>query len=308
MSKTCCPLSFHLFLDFALNVANCHDFFCLQTPLELSSFTGARTNGIADFITSRQAQAPADDSWKTATVPAALDWRSENLISAAKDQGQCGSCITFAAAGLAEAYLTKAYYAKNGKTKNMSNAYDLSEQELGDCPAAKDKEGGCNGNSPKNVLNYIGSTGVTTEQAYPYEGKNAKKTGMFGAFGVGSRSCRASGKSRTVTKATYTYVQPQGVDHLKYLIATQGPMLVTMRADTTKLTAYKSGVYVDKCGKDVDHAVVIVGYGTEKGIDHWIVKNSWGPKWGENGFFRIRRDLCGLTEIAYYITDIQGQI
>ena len=58
----------------------------------------------------------------------------------------------------------------------------------------------------------------------------------------------------------------------------------------------------------MNHAVVVVGYGTDKGIDYWTVKNSWGTGWGEQGFFRIKRDLCHLTEVAYYITDVQGQI
>ena len=290
----------------------------------MNSFLGAVRSGIKDILNrvSRQA-APVDDSWKTASVPDSFDWRDQKIISPAKDQGQCGSCVTFSSAALIEAYLTKAYYAKNGNAQNVT--YDLSEQELGDCPTAKNGEGGCNGNSAKNVLNYVQTSGLTTEQAYPYEGPNSKPatTSGFNLFNpltyldlfskTPARStCRAAGKPRTVTKATWAYTQPQGVDHLKYLVATQGPMMVTMRADTSQLSPYGRGVYSGpyqgSCATSVNHGVVIVGYGEENNVKYWIVKNSWGQAWGEQGFFRIRRDLCGLTDIAYYITSIQGQI
>ena len=52
---------------------------------------------------------------------------------------------------------------------------------------------------------------------------------------------------------------------------------------------YEEGVYDGKCGTDIDHAVQLVGYGTDGGKDYWLVRNSWGDDWGEDGYIRIRR-------------------
>jgi hypothetical protein len=67
------------------------------------------------------------------------------------------------------------------------------------------------------------------------------------------------------------------------------------------------GIFTGACGTKLDHGVVIVGYGTESGKDYWIVRNSWGREWGEEGYIRMERNLagtnagkCGIAKLAYY--------
>jgi C1A family cysteine protease len=89
---------------------------------------------------------------------------------------------------------------------------------------------------------------------------------------------------------------------IKEAVARFGPVAVAMH--TSKLFySYKSGIYNEaNCPINVTHAVLIVGYGTENGVDYWIVKNSWGPGWGESGYFRIARgtNKCGIASYATY--------
>lgn len=84
--------------------------------------------------------------------------------------------------------------------------------------------------------------------------------------------------------------------------ATVGPISIAM--DASNIDFYESGVFTDaECDiSDLNHGVLIVGYGTENGQDYWIVKNSWGEDWGENGYIKIRRGTneCGVAEYDSY--------
>jgi len=89
-----------------------------------------------------------------------------------------------------------------------------------------------------------------------------------------------------------------------------GPVSVAIEADTSVFQSYSTGIISsDACGTQLDHGVLVVGYGTEAGKDFYILKNSWGPDWGEKGFFRIARDakkagpgICGLQMQPSYPT------
>jgi C1A family cysteine protease len=85
-----------------------------------------------------------------------------------------------------------------------------------------------------------------------------------------------------------------------------GPVSVAIEADQFAFQLYTSGVISSGCGTNLDHGVLVVGYGTEEnGQDYWILKNSWGPSWGEKGYFRIAKGgdgpgVCGLQMSASY--------
>lgn len=74
-----------------------------------------------------------------------------------------------------------------------------------------------------------------------------------------------------------------------------------------KIIIFFQGVFTGKCGTDLDHGVVVVGYGSENGVDYWLVRNSWGTNWGEDGYFKIERNVkststgkCGIAMEASY--------
>jgi len=87
----------------------------------------------------------------------------------------------------------------------------------------------------------------------------------------------------------------------------QQPTAVTIEADQPVFQQYTSGIITSAaCGTGLDHAVLAVGYGTEKGQDYYLVKNSWGATWGENGYVRIAATadgdgICGIQMYASYV-------
>jgi C1A family cysteine protease len=97
-------------------------------------------------------------------------------------------------------------------------------------------------------------------------------------------------------------VKPNDQLSLKAAV-TQQPVAIAIEADTRYFQSYSSGVLTaSTCGTNLDHGVLIVGYGTENGQDYWLVKNSWGTSWGENGYVKIARSsstndpgICGIA-------------
>lgn len=85
------------------------------------------------------------------------------------------------------------------------------------------------------------------------------------------------------------------------------PVAVSVDASSPDFQFYSTGVFTGKCGTTLDHGVTVIGYGTQHGkLKYWIVKNSWGTNWGENGYMRLQRDidekegLCGIAMAALY--------
>ena len=81
------------------------------------------------------------------------------------------------------------------------------------------------------------------------------------------------------------------------------PVSVSIEADRGTFINYKDGVITSAyCGGNVDHAVLVIGYGTLNGIEYFLVKNSWGEDWGDNGYVKIgtKNDICGITQFMYY--------
>jgi C1A family cysteine protease len=213
-------------------------------------------------------------------VPESIDWRKKNAVTHVKNQGNCGSCWSFSSTGSIEG----AWSIKN------NNLYNLSEQMLMDCSNLYGNNG-CQGGLMDNAFKYvIDNDGLCTEDEYPYK----EKEGI-----CKSRLCR-----KVVQISDYSDVTPNDEKILKRAVAQQ-PISVAIQANLSSFHFYKSGIYQDDdCGTGLDHGVLIVGYGTDKvkGLDYWIVKNSWSPQWGENGYVRILRNydksdsgMCGIA-------------
>lgn len=211
--------------------------------------------------------------WKASanTPPQSLDWRDKNIISPIKDQGQCGSCWAFAATETLES----AYALLNGDLEI------LSPQELVDCDTTSY---GCSGGYPDHALEYIIAHGLETEKEYPYTAQDGK--------------CQ---EHDTQYKLSECFHVPVNDEQALMRASADAPLVVLIEADQRVFQLYTSGIIdARSCGQNIDHAVQLVGYGTENDKDYWLVRNSWGASWGESGYVRLERNsgvsggTCGI--------------
>lgn len=212
-------------------------------------------------------------------VPPFVDWRSHGFVTPVRNQGDCGSCWAFSVAAALESHQLRI-----GKLNSNTSSW-LSTQELVDCD---EFNYGCNGGTFEEAFNYVvKNKWLNKDQIYPY---------------------RAVQNVRCLKKNIhYEYfldgyvVNGEGDEHeLEKLVAFWGP--VTAAIDVTEsMMMYGSGVYSDyDCSKrNINHAVTIVGYGQERGLPYWLVKNSWGNDFGEEGYIKILRgvNMCGISSI-----------
>ena len=148
---------------------------------------------------------------------------------------------------------------------------------------------GCNGGSMEGAFNYIIANGQCTASSYPY----TSGTGQSG-------SCKSCSAVAHLTSCSD--VKPNDQISLKGAVARQ-PVSVAISADTKLFQSYSGGVITSSsCYTSLDHGVLVVGYGTENGIDYWLVKNSWGNTWGVEGYVKIGKSsstndpgICGIS-------------
>jgi len=215
-------------------------------------------------------------------LPESVDWRDKGVITDIKNQGQCGSCWAFGTTEQIESYTALA----------TGELIELSAQQVTSCtpnPLTCGGTGGCMGSTPPLGYNYVQLFGQTAESDYPYQSGTTTNT----------EDCLYDLSSLTpVASITgYDNLQPNSQDAVINHIATVGPLAISVAASTFK--DYHGGIF-DGCPYDqniaLNHAVQLVGYGSEEGVDYWIVRNSWGPNWGEDGYIRILRESepgCG---------------
>jgi KDEL-tailed cysteine endopeptidase len=228
---------------------------------------------------SRRAKRKTGFMYANSEAPDAVDWREKGAVTTVKDQGSCGSCWAFSAIGSVEGI----------NAIRTGEAVSLSEQELVDCDQEYNQ--GCNGGLMDYAFDFIiENGGIDTEKDYPYKGYDGR--------------CDTSKKNaHVVTIDGYEDVPENDEEALKRAVAGQ-PVSVAIEAGGRDFQLYSGGVFTGQCGTDLDHGVLAVGYGSEKGLDYWIVKNSWGDYWGENGYLRMQRNvkddnnqfgLCGIN-------------
>ncbi|KAF9601973.1 hypothetical protein IFM89_024519 [Coptis chinensis] len=217
-------------------------------------------------------------------LPKAVDWRKKGAVAAVKDQGSCGSCWAFSTVAAVEGI-------NQIVTGNLTS---LSEQELIDCDTSFNS--GCNGGLMDYAFKFIMiNGGLHKEDDYPYLMEEG--------------TCERTKKEDTqvVTITGYEDV-PQNDEASLLKALSQQPLSVAIEASDSDFQFYSGGVFNGHCGTDLDHGVTAVGYGSQKNMDYIIVKNSWGPKWGEKGYIRMKRNtgkpegLCGINKMASYPT------
>ncbi|OAY60914.1 senescence-specific cysteine protease SAG39 [Manihot esculenta] len=217
-------------------------------------------------------------------VPSSMDWRKKGAVTAIKDQGQCGSCWAFSAVAAVE-----------GVTQlSTGKLISLSEQELVDCDT-KGEDQGCQGGLMDDAFKFTEQNhGLTTEANYPYEGSDG--------------TCNTQKEANHAAKITgYEDVPANNEAALMKAVAKQ-PVAVAIDASGYEFQFYSSGIFTGSCGTELDHGVAAVGYGESNGMNYWLVKNSWGTQWGEEGYIRMQKDidakegLCGIAMQASYPT------
>ncbi|KAJ9585525.1 hypothetical protein L9F63_002679 [Diploptera punctata] len=219
-------------------------------------------------------------------IPDEMDWRKLGAVTHVKDQGHCGSCYAFGAVGSLEGQQFR-------KTGNLTA---LSEQNIVDCGILSHyKTFACGGGFGVEVFKFIQyNGGIDTEESYPYVAYEQEC--MYNNKTIGAR-------------VTGHVDLPSGDEQkLKEAVAVIGPVNVAICV-YAGMHKYSEGIYCEEgCGNDYDslsHEVVVVGYGTdeETKLDYWLIKNSSGAEWGENGYIRICRNKgnrCGVATDAHY--------
>jgi hypothetical protein len=222
-------------------------------------------------------------SMASVNVPSEKDWRNTSAVTSVKYQGKCGSCYAFSAIGAIEGQ----YFLKTGKSLS------LSVQQVVDCST---ENYGCKGGLPSDVFKYIAANpGLATEDSYFYRGF--------------PENCSIDKKNAETFVEGYELL-PESEEALMEAVANVGPISVGIYVSKSFLH-YGGGIYDEPdCNGKLNHAVLVVGYGSENGSDYWIVKNSWGKDWGEKGFIRMARNKgnqCGIASVATYPTGVRGK-
>jgi len=247
-----------------------HNFLSTMTQGEKKKLTGYQAVG-ANTETKVFTPSNADT----------VNWVTKGGVTPVKNQASCGSCWAFSSTGGMEG----AHFVASGKLLSFS------EQQLVSCSKLNHA---CNGGSMALAFRFYKTHAAVLEADYPY------------TSGAGKTAACETKPATDVKTSGYSMVTPNNPDQLKAALD-KAPVSVAIEADKIAFQSYQSGVLTGSaCGTQLDHGVLAVGYGTENGTPYYLVKNSWGPTWGDAGYIKIGIEsgpgVCGIQEQPYQPT------
>jgi C1A family cysteine protease len=215
---------------------------------------------------------------KDIDVPQTLDWRTQNMVTPVKNQEQCGSCWAFSVTENIESM----YCMKN--QIDCTTFPPLAPQEIVDCDTV---DQGCNGGDPPTAYQFVMSEGgMEDESDYPYTAQDG--------------TCAFQANLVKVTISNWQYATTNSDETtMQSNLASWGPLSICVDAEPWQ--DYTGGVLMaSDCSNQLDHCVQLVGYDMTQSTPFWIVRNSWGTDWGENGYIRLQygQDTCGCADEA----------
>ncbi|XP_064416622.1 cathepsin S-like [Latimeria chalumnae] len=213
-------------------------------------------------------------------LPKSVDWREKGCVTSVKYQGSCGACWAFNSVGALEGQLK----IKTGRLVS------LSAQNLVDCSKGYGNHGCAGGFMDRAYQYIIDNKGIDSDASYPYVAQD--------------RPCRYNPANKAATCSSYQELPYGSETALQKALAIVGPIAVAIDATRTSFFLYKRGVYDDpSCSHSVNHGVLAIGYGTLNGKDYWLIKNSWGTSFGDQGYIRMARNQgnqCGIANYGFY--------
>jgi cathepsin L len=228
-------------------------------------------------------------------LPKEKIWSNLAMAHRIRNQGDCGSCWAIASASVLEAH----YEIYKGTPRTFS------AQQIVACtpnPRHCGGDGGCKGATAELAMDWVLKHGCPEESEAPYSsGGGSCHDGGSATLEMAqilSDRSVASAASASLGMTGWETLPKNTYEPLARALAERGPVAVSVAADAW--FNYESGIF-NNCGKDavIDHAVVALGYGEESGVKYWVIQNSWGEEWGENGHIRLQRhdsdDYCGMN-------------
>lgn len=225
-----------------------------------------------------------------AEVPVELDWVSRGMVPAhVAYQGQCSSCWAFVAADVV------AFLTADGARSPARSPDPRSAQQFLSCD--EPHKYGCRGGLPAQALRFARHVHILLARDYPYTAANGPSL---------PAPCQLPPGAGQVGRVHATR---KGDEEAMVAALQRGPLAAGVDASSYEFLHYSSGVFdLRSCGAALNHAVLVVGYGREGGMEYWRLKNSWGEFWGEEGYMRLERgtNRCGIADLVAFATPPSG--